>query len=101
MIESKHLKELLRPDVSFELETTVSGPLDLLRLKDQLDRMRLDRDEPDSKSTITLSIQFKPRTWEALERLTKQLTARGAQATPEEIASLLVERSLDETTREA
>ena len=101
MAQSEHLKELLKPDVLFELGSMVSGPLDLLQLKDRLERFNLTRNvRPGDSEAVELLVQFKPETWRALNRLAKRLASQGKNATPAEVASLLVECSLEKTGTE-
>ena len=94
--QTDHLKKLLRPDVVIELEAMVSGPLDLLQLKDRLERSHLSQNgESTSEPTVERLIKFKAETWEALNRLAEQLEAQGTCVTPAEVAKLLVESTID------
>ena len=95
--QTEHLKELVRPDVVIELGAMVSGPLDLLRLKDRLEQSRLfqNGESTTSEPTVERLIKFKAETWEALNRLAEQLEARGTCVTPAEVAKLLVESTID------
>ncbi len=92
----EHLKKLLQPDIVVELGKLVSGPLDLLHLKGQVDQRRLSQGEPPAASEPPIEhlIPFKSETWEALNQLAEQLRAQGACATPAQVAALLVESSL-------
>jgi hypothetical protein len=94
--QTDHLETILQPDILIELGAMVSGPLDLLQLKDRLDRWRPSRNGGSTSSlpTVEYLIQFKPETWEALNRLAEQLESRGTSVTPAEVATLLVECSL-------
>lgn len=101
--QTNHLKTLLQPDILIELGAKVSGPLDLLQLRDRLERWRLSQngDSRSSQPTVEYLIQFKPETWEALNRLAEQLGARGTCVTPTEVAMLLVECSLAQIRSDA
>ena len=94
--QTDYLKRLWRPDILIELEAKVSGPLDLLQLRNRLDRLRLSKslDSTSPESAVEYLIQFKPQTWEALNRLAEQLGAEGACVTPADVATLLIECSL-------
>ena len=74
-----HLEGLLQPDILIELGASVSGPLDLLQLRDCLEERHLSEDGASGQSepTIERSIQFKAETWRALSRLADQLEERG------------------------
>jgi hypothetical protein len=101
--QTDHLEKLLQPDILIELGGTVSGPLDLLELKNRVDESRLSQngDSATSQPTVEYMIQFKPETWETLNRLAERLEARGASVTPAEVATLLVEYSVAQITRDA
>jgi hypothetical protein len=103
MVQTERLKRLLQPDVVLELGKLVSGPLDLLHLKEQLDRRRQSQGDTlaVAEPTIERLIQFKPETWEALNQLAEQLEAQGACVTPAQVAALLIESSLANRESEA
>lgn len=96
--QTHHLKELLQPDILIELGARVSGPVDLLQLKDWLDRWRLSEDghSKTDERTVERLIQFKAQTWEALSRLADQLESQGTCVTPSEVAILLIEYTVAE-----
>lgn len=95
--QADHLKEVLRPDVVIDLGALVAGPLDLLQLKDRIERSRLSQngESTPSEPTVERLIKFKAETWEALNRLAEQLEAQGTCVTPAEVAKLLVESTID------
>lgn len=95
--QTDHLKELLRPDVVIESGAMVSGPLDLLQLKDRFERSRQSQNDESATSepTVERLIKFKAETWDALNRLAEQLEAQGTCVTPAELAKLLVESTID------
>ena len=95
--QTDHLKELLRPDVVIESGAMVSGPLDLLQLKDRFERSRQSRNDESAtpEPTVERLIKFKAETWDALNRLAEQLEAQGTCVTPAEVAKLLVESTID------
>ncbi len=95
--QTDHLKELLRPDVVIESGAMVSGPLDLLQLKDRFERSRQSQNDESATSepTVERLIKFKAETWDALNRLAEQLEAQGTCVTPAEVAKLLVESTID------
>ncbi|PYS62534.1 MAG: hypothetical protein DMF74_12915 [Acidobacteria bacterium] len=98
-----HLEGLLQPDILIELGASVSGPLDLLQLRDCLEERHLSEDGASGQSepTIERSIQFKAETWRALSRLADQLEERGTPVTPAEVATFLVEKGLSQIESEA
>src|SRR5216684_8564159 len=95
--QTDHLKELLRPDVVIESGAMVSGPLDLLQLRDRFERSRQSQngESATSEPTVERLIKFKAETWDALNRLAEQLEAQGTCVTPAEVAKLLVELNID------
>lgn len=95
--QTDHLKELLRPDVVIESGAMVSGPLDLLQLRDRLERSRQSQngESATAEPTVERLIKFKAETWDALNRLAEQLEAQGTCVTPGEVAKLLVESTID------
>ena len=101
--QTDHLERLLQPDILIELGAIISGPLDLLQLKDRLARWRLSQNghPRTSEPTVERMIQFKPETWEALSRLANDLEERGASVTAAEVATLLIESSLAQIQNEA
>ena len=101
--QTDHLEELLQPDILIDLGAMISGPLDLLQLKERLDRWRQHQnvDFRTSEPTVERMIQFKPETWEALSRLADDLEERGASVTAAEVATLLIESSLAQVQNEA
>jgi|SRR5712691_2806118 len=101
--QTDHLERLLQPDILIELGAIISGPLDLLQLKDRLARWRLSQNghSRTSEPTVEHMIQFKPETWQALSRLADDLEERGASVTPAEVATLLIESGLAQIQNEA
>jgi hypothetical protein len=63
-IQTDRLKKLLQPDVVIELGEMVSGPLDLLQLKEHLDQGRSSQTGQSTtlEPTVERRIQFKPET---------------------------------------
>jgi len=101
--QTEQLKKWLQPDVIVELRKRVLGPLDLLRLKEQLDSWRRGQARHQDTADVTIEhrIPFKPETWEALSHLAGQLETQGARVTPEQVAAWLVESGLARMANDA
>ena len=101
--QTNRFEKLLQPDTLIDLGGSVSGPLDLLQLKDRLARWRLSQNghSRTSEPTVERMIQFKPETWEALSRLADDLEEQEASVTAAEVATLLIEGGLAQIQNEA
>lgn len=62
--QTNRFEKLLQPDILSDLGAMISGPLDLLQLKDRLARWRLSQDGHSriSEPTVERMIQIKPET---------------------------------------
>src|SRR5947208_9151023 len=100
--ETNRFEQLLQPEILTNLGAMVSGPLDLLQLKDRLAQWRLSQDghSRTSEPTVERTIQFQPETWEALSRLADDLEEQGASVTAAEVATLIIESGLAQIQNE-
>jgi hypothetical protein len=76
----------------------ISGPLDLLALRDEFGRrLRSTGGRPtDPDWTVTRQVPFKDESWARLQGLASRVGATGRRVGPAQVAALLIENSLEE-----
>jgi len=76
----------------------IGGPLDLLALREELNRrLRSSGGRPtDPAWTVSRQVPFKEDSWTRLQDLASEVGASGRRVGPAQVAALLIESSLDE-----
>ncbi|MEE8585825.1 MAG: hypothetical protein V3T83_13340 [Acidobacteriota bacterium] len=74
------------------------GPLDLLQLRDDLNRrLRSTGGRPtDPEWSVRRVVPFKREGWRELERLAESCRHHGQKVSPSQLAALLIERGLED-----
>ena len=90
------IRKALRPDKEIKLRVRVSGPLDLLRLREEVQRRILPtRGRPsDSSWDRQRLIRFKAEVWQELKQLSEQLRHDEVTASPGQLAAIIVEEGV-------
>lgn len=71
------------------------GPLELLQLREDLERLTSSGGRPTSPEwEIKRLVPFTEDNWEKLKELTKKLQKEGYSGSPSQLAALLIERGL-------
>ena len=95
-IRADMIRKALRPDREIELRVRVSGPLDLLRLREEVQR----RIQPTGGRPSDASwdrqrlIRFKAEVWQELKQLSEQLRDNKLTASPGQLAAIIVEEGV-------
>ena len=95
-IRADMIRKALRPDKEIKLRVRVSGPLDLLRLREEVQRRILPtRGRPsDSSWDRQRLIRFKAEVWQELKQLSEQLRHDEVTASPGQLAAIIVEEGV-------